>query len=116
MNPWPRTAVSLLPEYLTMPDAQPAWMQGGGQAQPWFCSHYGASAEVELCDLLYAFIRLLKPELVVEGGCHIGVSTYAIGRALQDNGHGHCVTSDVDSEYAKVARQRLHATAATRLA
>lgn len=43
---------------------------------------------------LYALIRALKPENVVEIGSGTGCSTTHITSALRDNGHGHMTTVD----------------------
>lgn len=42
--------------------------------------------------LLYAFTRVVEPELVVEAGA--GGSSFCILQALKDNGHGHLYTID----------------------
>lgn len=99
-------AVSLLPEYLSMPDVKPQWMSGDGVRREWLCPIYGISAEMELIDFLYFLVRLLKPELVVECGSHVGLSSYALGRAVQDNRHGEVITSDINAEYVRRAKDR----------
>jgi predicted O-methyltransferase YrrM len=105
-HPLPGRAVSLLGEYLKMPDVHPKWMVGGGHRREWLCPIYGQSTEMELLDFLYFLIRLLKPRLVIEGGCHVGLGSYALGRGVQDNGHGEVITSDVDFECFKIATKR----------
>lgn len=105
-HPIPGRMVSLLSEYLKMPDVKPEWMMGNGHRREWLCPIYGPSAELELMDFMYFLVRLLKPELIVEGGCHVGLSSYALGRAVQDNGHGEVITSDTDIECVKAAEKR----------
>jgi predicted O-methyltransferase YrrM len=104
---WPERAVSLMPEYLLMDDVNPSYMSGNGYLREWTNIIYGQSAEMELLDTLYALVRLVKPELVVEGGCHLGLGSYALGRALQDNGHGHCITSDVSEIFVETTKNRV---------
>lgn len=96
---FPPQAVSLFHEVTQLTGQKPSWMSGGGEWREWMCPIYGYSAEVEIMDLLYALVRLLKPEVVIEGGCHKGLSAYALGRALKDNGHGYCVTCDIKEEF-----------------
>lgn len=53
----------------------------------------GAIFEVE-GQTLYALIRALKPDTVVEIGSGTGCSATHITSALRDNGHGHMTTVD----------------------
>jgi predicted O-methyltransferase YrrM len=100
-------ALNLLQELSAkFPDIKPVPMQGGGQAQPWTMAIYGASAEVELQELLYALVRQLRPEVVVELGCHLGLTSYALGRACQDNGAGRVYACDIEPEYTKATYER----------
>lgn len=98
--------MTLLDELLKFPDVKPSPMQGGGQEQPWLMPIYGASGEMELIDFLYCFVRLLKPELVVELGCHLGLSTYGLGRACQDNAKGRVIACDIEEGYVLTSRAR----------
>lgn len=107
-TPWenPRL-VSLIHEYAKFDDYAPCWMQGDGKAQPFVMTHYGASAELEVCDLLYTLVRYLRPAMVVELGCHKGIGTYALARACQDSAHGHVYTCDIDPEMVATAVRHL---------
>lgn len=64
-----------------------------------------ASSEKELQRLLYALVRMLKPELVVETGCYTGLMTRALGRACQANGFGRVVACDRDERMVSAARE-----------
>jgi hypothetical protein len=87
LAPLPETCMTLTREMQEkFPDIKLTRMMGNSVPQPWVMGIYGQSAEVELIDLLYCFVRLLKPRTVVELGCHLGLTTYALGRAAQDNG------------------------------
>jgi len=48
--------------------------------------------ELEAAEMLYALVRMLKPEIVVESGTGKGFSGYAMGCALRDNGRGGLIT------------------------
>jgi len=48
--------------------------------------------------LLYALVRSLKPELVIETGSFIGYSSLCISQALEDNGQGVLHSFDLFSE------------------
>lgn len=110
--PWENPKlVSLLHELRQFPDIQPCWMRGGHPAveQPWVMPKYGQSAELEVCDLLYSLVRYLRPSMVVELGCHIGIGTYSLARACQDNNHGKVFTCDIEPEYIHTTVERLGA-------
>jgi hypothetical protein len=64
------------------------------------------TAEVEVIELVVAFVRGLKPELVLETGTGHGVTAERIGRALVANGHGRLVTIEIDPPRAEAARRR----------
>lgn len=105
--------MSLLKELLRFADVNPVPMQGGGKEQPWLMPIYGASGEMELVDFLYAFVRLLRPELVVELGSHLGISTYGLARACQDNGNGRVVACDIEENCVLKSRARCEGLPAT---
>jgi predicted O-methyltransferase YrrM len=63
--------------------------------------HDAASSESELQQLVFALIRMLKPELVVETGCYLGFMTQQMGLAVKRNGRGRVVSCDTDE--ARVA-------------
>jgi len=54
------------------------------------------SAELEITELVAAFVRALQPEYVVETGTCFGQTAEAIGKALQANGHGRLDTLEID--------------------
>ncbi|MFI5046064.1 MAG: class I SAM-dependent methyltransferase [Acidimicrobiia bacterium] len=64
----------------------------------------GQSTEVEVVELVAAFIRALQPDFVLETGTAFGASAAAIGRSLVRNGQGRLVTLEVDSERVRRAR------------
>jgi predicted O-methyltransferase YrrM/glycosyltransferase involved in cell wall biosynthesis len=67
------------------------------------------TAETEVLDFLYALVRLIKPEHAVETGTWLGRSAVAIASALRDNGLGHLVSLESDSEVACCAMARIRA-------
>jgi len=62
--------------------------------------------EVELRELVYSMIRMLKPELVVETGAYLGGMTATLGVAVRDNGVGRVVSCETDFVFLKRAMQR----------
>lgn len=64
------------------------------------------STEVEVSQLVGAFVRALQPEYVVETGTCIGQTSEQIGLALLANGHGELDTLEVNDQYASLAWER----------
>lgn len=73
----------------------------------WWHSHDGMATEVEVLELVGAFIRACQPELVVETGTHRGFGAEAIGQALARNGHGHLHTMEIDPVLHAEAKERV---------
>lgn len=103
----PGQEMSLLHEMRLMPDCEPSFLHGGGGVQPWVCPAYGVSSEVELVDWMYSFVRLLKPNVVLETGCHKGFMSWALGKAVSHNGFGQVVTCDTDPECVRITTARV---------
>jgi hypothetical protein len=54
------------------------------------------SAELEMSDLLFGLVRMLKPEVVVETGTYRAHTARVLGRAVRWNGFGHVYTCDIE--------------------
>lgn len=61
------------------------------------------ATEDQVIDLITGFIRALQPDYVIETGTHHGLTARAIGLALQQNGHGHLDTLEIDPDTARIA-------------
>ena len=68
------------------------------------------SAEVEVLDFLKALVITLKPNLVVETGTFMGVSTLAIAEGLRQNGFGRVITVEFDPKVFAKAQERFDAS------
>jgi predicted O-methyltransferase YrrM len=62
------------------------------------------ASELELHDLLYALIRMLKPNIVVETGAYLGHATVAMGKAVCENKKGRVISCDTNHEHVIEAR------------
>src|ERR1700730_6628026 len=67
----------------------------------------GYTAEVEVLDFLYALIRMIKPDRVLETGTWFGRSAIAIASALRDNGFVHLSMINRRDEAAEVALRNI---------
>lgn len=72
-----------------------------------FVLREGHGVEHEVGAMLYAVVRLLKPDLCIETGLFIGDSAEWIGRALKENGYGELHTCDVNADMIQRGRNRL---------
>ena len=70
-------------------------------------AHDGMATEVEVLELVAAFVRATQPNLVIETGTHRGFGAEAIGYALHLNGHGRLVTIEMDPALVVEARDRV---------
>lgn len=72
----------------------------------WWSSTDAQSTELEVSELVAAFVRALQPEYVVETGtCH-GQTAHFIGLALLANGHGRLDTIETDQDRASASWSR----------
>ncbi len=65
------------------------------------------TAEVEVLEFLRTLVTTIKPNLVVETGTFMGVSTLWIAEALRLNGFGRIVTCEYDTKMFEAARQKI---------
>ncbi len=62
------------------------------------------STELEVSELVGAFVRALQPDYVIETGTCIGQTAWMIGAALRDNGQGRLDTIEYEPDRAVAAR------------
>lgn len=66
----------------------------------------GDSTEVEVSELIGAFVRALQPDLVVESGAAWGQTSEQIGLALRKNGQGRLITSETQGDRQRATFER----------
>jgi predicted O-methyltransferase YrrM len=52
--------------------------------------------EVEVGEFLYGFVRMIKPDAILETGTHQGISAASMALALRDNGFGKITTVEYE--------------------
>lgn len=57
------------------------------------------AVEIETGELVYGFIRRLKPTNVLSTGIYTGISDLFIGQALKDNGFGHLEALEYEQKH-----------------
>ena len=68
------------------------------------------TAEVEVLEFLRTLVTTIKPNLVVETGTFLGVSTLWIAEALRLNGFGRIVSCEFDRKMYEAAKEKLDAS------
>lgn len=68
------------------------------------------TAEVEVLEFLRTLITTVKPELVVETGSFLGVSTLWIAEGLKANGFGRIISCEFDPVVFAKAREKVAAS------
>lgn len=79
-------------------------------------AHYEARANLympinpDFGTLLYSLVRSSSAKSIVEFGTSLGISTIYLAAAVQDNGAGSVITTELVAEKAKTARTNLAQT------
>lgn len=68
------------------------------------------TAEVEVLDFLKTLVTTIKPELVVETGTFLGISTLRIAEGLRETGFGRVITCELDPKVYAEAIKRFAAS------
>ncbi len=68
------------------------------------------TAEVEVLELVQYLVTAVKPQLVVETGTFVGVSSIWTAEGLKQNGLGRVITCEFDPEVFAKAEARIEAS------
>ncbi len=68
------------------------------------------TAEVEVLELLRTLVTTVKPQLVVETGSFLGVSTLWMAEGLKANGFGKIISCEFDATVFAKAQERIAAS------
>ena len=67
---------------------------------------YDICTEVETLQLLFGFVRAIRPKVVVETGCNMGCASIVIQNALEANREGVLYTCDTEAACVLATRER----------
>src|SRR3954470_255829 len=70
----------------------------------------GMTAEYEVLEFLRVLITTLKPQLVVETGTFMGVSTVWMAEGMKQNSFGKIITCEFDPKVFATAKERIEAS------
>jgi predicted O-methyltransferase YrrM len=87
------------------PSGQTSWASALERAEAYRDIYIPISAEAG--RLLYALVRAIRPQTVVEFGTSFGISTIYLAAAVTDNGTGHVFTTELSTRKAGAARSNL---------
>ncbi len=68
------------------------------------------TAEAEVLELLRTLVTTLKPNLIVETGAFLGVSTLWMAEGLRENGFGRIVSCELDPVVFAKAQEKIAAS------
>lgn len=97
-----RAAGALLPEYHRATPECP-------HPERWHM-YDSMTAEAEVLEFLRTLVTTLKPNLIVETGSFLGVSTLWMAEGLRANGFGRIVSCELDPLVFEKARERINAS------
>lgn len=67
-----------------------------------------AGTEIETAEFLYGFVKLIKPDLILETGTHLGISSTYMGLACQSNNKGNIVSYEINGGLKRQAEALWH--------
>ena len=65
------------------------------------------TAEVEVLEFLRCLVRTVKPNVIVETGTFMGISTLWLAEGLKENGFGKVITCEYDPVVFAKAKERI---------
>ena len=68
------------------------------------------TAEAEVLEFLRTLVTTLKPNLIVETGAFLGVSTIWMAEGLREDGFGHIVSCELDPLVFAKAQEKIAAS------
>jgi predicted O-methyltransferase YrrM len=68
------------------------------------------TAEVEVLEFLRALVTTAKPNLIVETGTFLGVSTLWMAEGMRQNGFGRIVSCEFDPKVYAAAKEKIEAS------
>ncbi len=68
------------------------------------------TAEFEVLEFLKTIVTTTKPELIVETGSFMGVSTLWLAQGLKENGFGKIISCEYDPKVFETAKQKIDAS------
>ena len=83
------------------------WDEPFNSDAPGFSSFNDGGVEIEVGELLYSLVRLIKPENILETGLYSAISTMYMAQALRENGKGKIDTVEFEIKHVVRSRTRL---------
>jgi predicted O-methyltransferase YrrM len=90
-----------------LPPGQASWAAASARDRSEAYQDIYIPISAEAGQLLYALVRAIRPETIVEFGTSFGISTIYLAAAVTDNGTGHVVTTELSDRKVKAAQSNL---------
>jgi predicted O-methyltransferase YrrM len=90
-----------------LPPGQASWAAASARDRSEAFKDVYLPISAEAGQLLYALVRAIRPETIVEFGTSFGISTIYLAAAVTDNGTGHVVTTELSDRKVKAAQSNL---------
>jgi predicted O-methyltransferase YrrM len=90
-----------------LPPGQASWATAPARERAEAFQDFYMPISAQAGKLLYALVRAIRPDTVVEFGTSFGISTIYLAAAVTDNGTGHVVTTELSTRKAEAARSNL---------
>src|SRR5450755_1098222 len=97
-----RAAGALLPEYHRATPECP-------HPERWHM-YDSMTAEAEVLEFLRTLVTTIKPELIVETGSFLGVSTLSMAEGMRSNGFGKIISCEFDPVVFEKAKEKIAAS------
>lgn len=72
-----------------------------------YLSFDDGGVECSVGELLYSFIRILRPKRTIETGLYSGISLMYVAQALRDNGEGHAESLEYETLHIQRSKERI---------
>jgi predicted O-methyltransferase YrrM len=90
-----------------LPAGRSSWVEATAAELSDAREDYYIPISAEAGKLLYALVRAIRPETVVEFGTSYGISTLYLAAAVNDNGTGRVITTELSKKKVAAARANL---------
>jgi predicted O-methyltransferase YrrM len=89
------------------PDGLASWHEAPAAERADVFEDFYIPISADAGRLLYALVRAIRPQTVVEFGTSFGISTIYLAAAVADNGTGHVYTTELSGKKVAAARANL---------
>lgn len=75
-------------------------------SDPYYRCFNTGGVETAVGEFLYGFVRMLRPQSILETGTHLGISSSYMAQALKDNNFGLLTTLEIEKQHIDASKRR----------